>query len=299
MGLIAIKPVMAICVACTVWGLSGIYYYQLSHISALEVLAHRSLWALVFFSGFLLYKGQLVRLIKSFMSIRELALHSASTLLICVNWFSFIFALQSGQAVQASFGYYIFPLVAVLFGFLFKGERFSKIQSLAILCAGISVVSLGFAMRLMPSIALIIAITFGAYGLIKGLTKLGSIESVTIETMLIAPFSLSFIIYSFFQDYYRSVDVTGSFEFLNYDLLLLMLSGLITGGPLILFSFATKKLSYATVGILQYINPTLQFLVAIFILVEPVNSWHSLALGFIWVGIVVYSGESWRLESRR
>ena len=84
-----------------------------------------------------------------------------------------------------------------------------------------------------------------------------------------------------------------------YDLLLLMLSGLITGGPLILFSFATKKLSYATVGILQYINPTLQFLVAIFILVEPVNSWHSLALGFIWVGIVVYSGESWRLESRR
>ena len=287
------KPTIALCFACVIWGLSGIYYDKLSHIPPLEVLAHRSLWAMIFFSGVIIYQGRLLTLVKNLMTPRELLLLSCSAFMITVNWFSFIFAIQSSQAVQASFGYYVFPLVAVLFGYLFKRERFSKIQMLSIVFAGCAVVTLGFALRLLPSIALVIAFTFGAYGLIKSFTKVRSIESVTIETILIAPLSLGFIILGGIKKY------EAGYHVIHSDLLLLMLSGVITGGPLILFSYATKKISYATVGILQYINPTLQFLVAIFILSEPFNAWTALALIFIWIGILTYTGESLRLGSRR
>ena len=287
------KPIIATCLACTIWGLSGAFYDLLSNINPIEVLAHRSFWAMIFLSSALCFKGQFVKLIRNLLIVRELILLSASALMISANWFSFIYAIQNGQAIQASFGYYIFPLVAVLFGYLFKGERFSNIQLLAIIFAGFSVVTLGVALRLVPSIALIIALTFGAYGLIKSFTKLGSIESVTIETILIAPLSVGFIIFSYF------LKTPVNYKIINIDLLFLIMSGVITGGPLILFSFAAKKLTYATVGILQYINPTLQFLVAVFILMEPFNTWHAFSLVFIWIGILIYSGESWRLEARR
>ena len=293
MDLNTLKPIIAICFACTIWGLSGIYYDLLSHIKPIEILAHRSFWAMIFFSGVLFYKGHFFKLIRNLLIGRELVLLSASALMISVNWFSFIYAIQNGQAMQASFGYYIFPLVAVFFGYIFKAERFSHIQLLAIIFAGFAVVTLGFALRLVPSIALIIAVTFGAYGLIKSFTKLGSIESVTIETILIAPLSLGFIVFSYFS----STQV--NYQIIKTDLFLLIMSGVITGGPLILFSFAAKKLTYATVGVLQYINPTLQFLVALFILIEPFNIWHAFSLILIWIGISIYSGESWRLESRR
>ena len=116
---------------------------------------------------------------------------------------------------------------------------------------------------------------------------------MTIETILIAPLSLGFIVFSYFS----STQV--NYQIIKTDLFLLIMSGVITGGPLILFSFAAKKLTYATVGVLQYINPTLQFLVALFILIEPFNIWHAFSLILIWIGISIYSGESWRLESRR
>ena len=281
------------CSACVIWGLSGVYYNQLSHIAPLEVLAHRAFWAMLFFSSLLFYQRRLVFLFREIVGSRELLLLGASAFLISLNWFAFIFSIQTGQAIQASFGYYIFPLVAIIFGYLFKGERFSKIQILAILCAFCSIISLGIALQLIPSIALIIAITFGAYGLMKGFTKFGSIESVTIETILLAPLSLGFFLFIYI---FPSTD---SHNLLYFDLLLLMMSGLITGGPLILFAYAAKNINYATVGLLQYINPTLQFLVATFILLEPFNNWHAFALVSIWIGIIVYSGESWRLDARR
>tara|TARA_A100001015_G_C15014942_1_gene725031 strand:+ start:1607 stop:2488 length:882 start_codon:yes stop_codon:yes gene_type:complete len=287
------KSVLAMTLACLIWGLSGLYYDQLSHIEPFEVLAHRALWAMLFFSVVLFFQGRFIGLIKGLGSSREAVLLACSSLMISINWFFFIFSIQTGQAVQASFGYYIFPLVAVIFGYVFKGERFSRIQIFAILCAVCSIVALGFALRLVPTISLIIAFTFGAYGLIKSFIKLSSIESVTIETMVLAPVALSFLFFKYaVQDQENHTAIWS-------DLLLLMVSGLITGGPLILFAFATQNISYATVGILQYINPTLQFLVATFILLEPFNTWHAFALVFIWIGIIIYSGESWRLELRR
>ena len=274
-----------------IWGLSGIYYNLLTHIPTLEVLAHRSIWAMVFFSGVLFFQRGLSGLSGIKIDLRQVTLLCASALMISTNWFSFIFAIQTGQAVQAAFGYYIFPLIAVIFGFVFKRERFSYAQSIAILFAAISVAGLGVALQVVPSIALVIAITFGAYGLIKSFVRLGAVVSVTIETILIAPVSFGFLCYLYFSK------TGGTYQASSTDLLLLILSGVITGGPLILFSYATKKLNYATVGIFQYINPTLQFLVAVLIFLEPFNIWHSFALICIWIGIIIYSIETWRLQS--
>ena len=198
MDLTILKPILAMGLAGTIWGLSGIFYAQLTHIAPLEVLAHRSLWAMAFFCGVLAIQGRLYKLIRNQITVKQVLLLGASAGMISINWFSFIFAIQSGQAIQASFGYYVFPLVAVVFGYLFKGERFSKVQLVAIVFASISVVSLGFALRLVPLLALIIAVTFGAYGLIKGFTRLGSTESVAIETLIISPFSLAFLLHLFF-----------------------------------------------------------------------------------------------------
>ena len=287
------KSIFAMCFACTIWGLSGIYYDQLSHIPPAEVLAHRSLWAMIFFSLVLLSQRRVPILIKNLLVGPNFLLLGMSALMIAVNWFAFIFAVQTSQAIQASFGYYIFPLVAILLGYFFKGERFSKMQTIAIFLATVSVILLGFALQLVPMLALVIALSFGAYGLIKGFIKLGSIESVTIETILLTPFALSFILYSVY------IKTQSNYEFINRDFFLLMASGVITGGPLILFSFATKNLAYATVGVLQYINPTLQFMVAVVILFEPFNFLHACALLSIWIGIAIYSLESLRSESTR
>ena len=293
MGPAIFKPIVAVIFSCVIWGFSGIYYSLLAHIPTLEVLAHRSFWAMVFFSGVVISRRELSEVKHDRINIRQIVLLGASALMISVNWFSFIFAIQTGQAVQAAFGYYIFPLVAVIFGFLFRGERFSFAQSIAILFAAVSVAGLGVALRLIPSIALVIAVTFGAYGLIKSFVKVGAVVSVTIETILITPFSLGFICYLYFTR------IEGTYVASNMDLLLLILSGVITGGPLILFSYATKKLNYATIGILQYINPTLQFAVAILVFLEPFNVWHLFALISIWIGIIIYSIETWRLQSIR
>ena len=290
MGAVIFKPIAAVVFSCVIWGLSGIYYSLLAHIPTLEVLAHRSFWAMIFLSGAILFFQGFSGINQERINIRQIVLLGASALMISANWFSFIFAIQTGQAVQAAFGYYIFPLVAVIFGFVFKGERFSSAQLIAILFAAVSVAGLGVALSLIPSIALVIAITFGAYGLIKSFIKVGAVLSVTIETVLIAPFSLGFICYLYLSQ------SGGTYIASNIDLVLLVLSGVITGGPLILFSYATKKLNYATVGILQYINPTLQFVVAIFVFLEPFNIWHLFALIAIWIGIVIYSMETWRLQ---
>ena len=276
-----------------IWGLSGVYYDLLSHIPTLEVLAHRSFWAMVFYALVLLFQRGLYGIDQEQINNKQLILLAASALMISANWFSFILAIQTGQAVQAAFGYYIFPLVAVVFSYIFRRERFTLLQSIAILFAAISVAGLGVALGLIPTLALVIAITFGAYGLIKSFITLGAVVSVTIETMLIAPFSLGFIYYLY------STKSGGTYTASNIDLVLLVLSGIITGGPLILFSYATKNLNYATVGILQYINPTLQFLVAVLIFLEPFNVWHSFALISIWIGIIIYSTETWRLQSVR
>ena len=258
---------------------------MLSSVSSIEIVAHRSFWSAIFlllyiylFSGFgreILRKG-----------IRELWLLFLSGILIAVNWYGFIYAVNSGNALQASLGYYIFPLVAVFLGIVFNSEKFTYIQIFSISLVIISVILLIYMNGEVPSLALILAFSFGFYGLIKSNMKLDPISSVTYETILITP--LAILMLFFLSEPIIKSDASVS----DRTIILLVFSGLITAVPLVLFSTGTQVFSYATVGLIQYLNPTIQFLIAIFYFKEAFEVGHALAFSLIWVALFIYSFES-------
>ena len=248
-------------------------------------MAHRSFWSAIFLSLYLYFVLGLNR--KFFQKgLGELGLLFLAGILIAINWYGFIYAVTSGNALQASLGYYIFPLVAVFLGIVFNQEKFTFIQILAICLVIISVVSLIYMNGEVPGLALILAFSFGFYGLIKSNVKLNPISSVTYETILITPLAIIVMII------FTEPTINRQNIFADSTLILLIFSGLITAIPLVLFSTGTKVFSYATVGLVQYLNPTIQFIIAIFYFEEAFELGHAIAFFLIWVALFIYSFES-------
>ncbi|MFT4714861.1 MAG: chloramphenicol-sensitive protein RarD [Paracoccaceae bacterium] len=284
------KGVLAMVVACTVWGLSPIYYKQLAEVPPLEVLSHRTLWSFLIFSALLSYQKRLGDLFAVLVTMRGFLLIAAAGSLISLNWFVFIYSIQIDQAIAASFGYYVFPLVAVSIGYLGFGERLTNVQIVAVSLAVLAVLVLGFGLGVTPWISLVLAFSFGTYGLIKKSLTIGPVVSVTGEVALLLPLALIWLTGAHTAGWTGIEGRSGGF-FGNdwFTTLLLVLAGLFTAGPLILFSFATKRLSMASVGFIQYLNPTLQFLVAVALFQEVFTLWHAIAFGFIWLALAIYS----------
>ena len=184
--------------------------------------------------------------------------------MISTNWFFFIWSVHNDRAAEASFGYYIFPLVAVLFGLLFFKERLSLVKCCSVFLAGVAVVVLAVSQNILPLVALVLSVTFGIYGVLKKQISLGPVISVTTE-------------------------VFGSFGNSLKTSLLLIFSGPMTAVPLMLFSFAARRIQMTSLGIIQYLNPTLQFLVAVFIFMEPFGIWQAIAFGLIWLALFLYT----------
>ena len=267
------------------WGLSPIFYAMLSSVSSIEIVAHRSFWSAIFLLLYIyLFSGLGQELLRN--GIRELWLLFLSGILIAVNWYGFIYAVNSGNALQASLGYYMFPLVAVFLGIFFNSEKFTYIQIFSIALVVIAVISLVYMNGEVPNLALILAFSFGFYGLIKSNMELDPISSVTYETILITP--LAILMVFFLSEPIIKSDALVS----DRTLILLVFSGLITAVPLVLFATGTKVFSYATVGLIQYLNPTIQFLIAIFYFKEAFEVGHALAFSLIWVALFIYSFES-------
>ena len=280
-----LKGVFAMLVASIVWGLSGIYYKALGHIPPLEILSHRTIWSLVFLALVLLGQGRLQLVWANLRNRRTLAMLAASAILISANWGMFIFSIQMGWAMESSFGYYIFPLVAVALGFLALKERLSRAKTVAVSIAAIAVLTLGIGLGSPPWVSLFLAGTFGAYGLIKNRLDVGPVVSVFIEVLLLAPIAL---IYLFLK--------STAFGTNTHDTIMLIFAGIITGGPLILMSYAARRISLSALGLVQYVNPTIQFFVATFIFLEPFTKWHAIAFPAIWVGLAIYTIDSWRQD---
>jgi chloramphenicol-sensitive protein RarD len=289
----------AMVVACLVWGLSPLYYKLLAHVPPLEVLSHRTLWSLAFFGLVLAAQrrlGEVARLVTG----RQVLPALAAALLISCNWFLFIFSVQTGHAVEASLGYYIFPLVAVLLGMVAFGERLSRRGGLAVALAAGAVALLSAGLGAPPWIALVIASTFGLYGLIKKRVSAGPVVSVTAEVLVLAPLALIWLAGVHMAGWTGIVGRTlGIFGRDLGDSLLLMLSGPLTATPLILFSYASKRVRMATLGLVQYLNPTLQFLVAVLIFAEPFTRWHAIAFPLIWLALALYSWDGLAAERAR
>ena len=282
---------------CVIWGFSGIYYKLLSHVPPLEVLAHRTVWSAFFIGLVILITGRLGEVVAVFRKPKEIAVLMLSALMISANWFGFIYSIQVGWAVEASLGYYIFPLVAVALGFLFLGERFSLSKGVAITLALIAVLILSFGLGVTPWISLLLAGTFGLYGFLKRGVNAGPVLSVLIEVMLLLPIVLIWLYGVHALGWQGVVKTQGGFFGGGVkDTALLAFSGILTGGPLILFSYASKRLAYSTIGLIQYLNPSIQFFVAAVIFGEIVTKWHAIAFPLIWIGLAFYSLESWRQD---
>ena len=290
------KGVLAIAAACVVWGLSGIFFKALAAVPPAEVLSHRVLWTVLFFGAVLAIQGRLGEVATAARRGRNWLILSTTALMIAANWWGFIFAVQSGRALEASLGYYVFPLVAAGLGYVVLGERFSRAQGAAIALAAAAVAILTLGLGAPPWIALMLAITFGVYGLLKNRLGLGPVVSVFFETGLLAPLALIWLagLHSG-----ALADLSGRpGAHFGSDLgvtVLLMLSGpLMTGGPLMLFSYAARRIRLATLGLVQYLNPTLQFAVATLVFGEAFTLWHAVAFPMIWAALAIYSVGAWR-----
>ena len=284
-----VKGVVAMLAACTIWGLSAIYYKLLVHVPPLEVLAHRTLWSCVFFAAILMLQGRLGMLRTALSGRRDLGLLAFGAFMISANWLCFITSVQIGHALEASLGYYIFPLVSVLFGAIFFRERLGRVQWTAVALAALAVTVLTVGLGAAPWMAILIACTFGLYGVAKKMLEVGPVVSVTAEVLLLAPVAVIILAYVHHGG-------TGHFTENTRDALLLAGSGPLTATPLILFSYATKRVRLGTVGLVQYLNPTLQFLVATFLFQEFFSPWHAIALPLIWAALALYTGVSLRQE---
>jgi len=287
------KGIAALVTACTVWGLSGLFYKLLSHLPPLQVLSHRTLWSCVFFALVLLVQGRLPVLGAVLRHPRQVLTLLVAALMIGVNWFMFILSIQVGKATEASLGYYIFPLVSVLMGMVFFRERLGLWQwgAVGLACFAVSLLTWGLGVA--PWVSLLIAVTFGLYGVIKKKLTLGPVVSVTVEVLLLSPIALIVL----WQVWADGGAVWGQGA---RDVALLLISGPLTATPLILFSYATKRVQLATVGLVQYLNPTLQFLVATLVFAEPFGPWHAIAFPIIWAALALYSGASlWQARRAR
>lgn len=283
----ATKGILAMALACTFWGLSPLYYAMLKHVPPLEVLCYRALWSLVFFAAVLELQGRLKLLTSALGTPKSFVVVTIAAALISVNWFGYIFAISTDRVVEASLGYYIFPLVAVLLGRVVLGETLRPVQWLAVVLATCAVIALTAGLGVAPWIALVLATTFGLYGLIKKQLDLGPVVSVTAEVVVLAPLALTWL--------WLAGTGAGSGNDLTTHLLL-ALSGPLTAAPLILFSYAARRARLSTIGLVQYLNPTLQFFCAVVIFAEPFTQWHAVAFAMIWIGLIAYSASSLRQD---
>jgi len=286
----AAKGVTAMVAACTIWGLSPLYYKMLAHIPPIEILAHRTLWSMMFFAGVLLLQSRLGELRRALGGVRAATIIGFAALMISTNWFIFIMSIQIGKATEASMGYYLFPLVAVVIGMVAFGEKLGRAQALAVTLAALAVALLTYGLGVAPWIALVLSISFGMYGLVKKYISVGPVVSVTGEVLLLSPIALLvlWIVHSGTDG--------GAFGASASDSALLAFSGPLTGMPLILFSYATRRVRMATVGLVQYLNPTLQFFCAVVIFGEPFGGWHIVAFALIWAALAIYSFTALRAE---
>lgn len=276
--------------AFVIWGFSPIFYKALDHVPPLEVLSHRTIWTLIFIGGYALLTGRRKRLTDALRSRRTMAALALAAILIAVNWFTFIFAVQVGKATESSLGYYVFPLMSVALGVLVLKESLTRAQAVAVALAALAVLLLTLGLGAAPWIALILSSTMAVYGLLKKTISVGPVSTVTIEALLLTPLAATWLYGAHVQGWVGLIDRPGGWFGANWaDTALLAASGLLTGGPLLLFAEAAHRLRYSTLGLLQYLNPTLQFFCAVVIFGEAFTLWHGVAFVMIWAAIAIYS----------
>ena len=280
-------------IAFTIWGLFQFYFRLLKVVPPLEVLAHRMVWSLVFVAVALAIRRDTRWLVTALREPGNLVRFGACAGLLSANWGLYIWAVNSGRIVEASLGYFINPLVSVLFGFAFLHERLRPLQWGAIAFAVGGVLWLTWENSALPWISLVLGVTFGAYGLLRKTAKLGPLDGLALEITLLFPAA-------FFYLLWLAAHGDSHFGSVHPGLQLLLAgAGPVTAVPLLLFAAGARRIPLSTLGIMQYITPTLQLLLGVFAYDEPFGRVQLIGYGAIWIALMLYSVESlWPRESK-
>jgi chloramphenicol-sensitive protein RarD len=275
--------------AFLIWGLFPLYLKPLSDVPALQILAHRIAWCCLLVFAWLAWRGELGAVRRALADPGTRLRLVASASLISVNWLVYVWAVTNGQVVEASLGYFINPLLNVVLGVLVLKERLNRAQWIAVTLAALGVAYLtAFAGR-PPWIALVLAASFGTYGLIRKMAAVESVPGLAAETLLLAPFAVGWLLWCEAQG-------SGAFGHASAGVNALLLgSGLATALPLALFAYGARLIRYSTIGLLQYVGPTLQFLIGVLVFGEPFPRARAVGFVLIWLGLVFYAADSlWR-----
>ena len=274
------------------WGLFPLYFRLLKDVPSLEVVAHRTVWSLVFVSLLLLGLRRLAWLGPVLRRPRVLAVFMGSATLLSVNSLAYVWAVQNGHVLDASLGYFINPLVNVALGFAFLRERPRPVQWIAVALAAAGVLWLTVQTGRLPWVAIVLALSFGLYGLVRKTAPLGAMEGLGLETLLMAPIAAAALLFWTAQG--TSAFAIGE----PVTLMWLLLAGPLTAVPLLLFAAGARRLPLTTLGLVQYISPSMQFALGVWLFHEPLAPARMVAFALIWAALAVYTAEGlWR--SRR
>ncbi len=271
-----------------IWGFVPLFFKLLESVPPVEVLAQRIVWSLPLCFVIMLFRrqiGEYIAVLKNGRVLRQLL---ASSLLIALNWLVYIYAIFTNHVLAASLGYYLNPLVNVLLGMVFLGERLSRLQAVAVVIAAIGVAILLAGALDTLWISLTLALSFGTYGLIRKVVPVGSLPGLAVETTLLLPLSVVVVGYYLWIGDGRGFGADVEISWL------LAAAGVVTAVPLLLFATAARRMSYAALGFVQYLAPTLQFLLGLFIFNEPLKPAQLFCFLLIWISIAVFSFDMWR-----
>ncbi len=272
------------------WGMFPIYFKALeAEIPPVDIVMHRMLWSFLFLVIVLTVRRQWAWVAPMLRQPRVIGGFMASALLLTANWTTYIWAVNNNHIVEASLGYFINPMVSVALGFIFLRERLRPVQWLSITIAAAAVLWLTWQTGHPPWIALTLAVTFGSYGLLRKTASLGALPGLALETALVLPLALAFLVYTTVQDQNTFVSASTSTKWL------LVAAGPITSIPLLMFAAGARRLPLSLIGVLQYITPSLQLLLGVWLYNEELDGARLVGFIAIWCALVLYSAEGlWR-----
>ena len=279
--------------AYTLWGLFPLYWPLLEPASPLEIMAHRIVWSLLFVAALVWLRHRMSTVREALLDRRTRLALGVCSLVITVNWFLFIWAVNNHHVVETSLGYYINPLVTVLLAVFVLGERLRRLQWAAITIAAAGVLWLTVEYGRLPWIAIVLALSFGTYGLAKKKANVGAVQSLAIETMVLAPIALGYLLV---------LQAGGGGTFAGNGvghIALLVGSGVATALPLLCFGAAATRIPLSMIGMLQYLTPTLQFLIGVLLYHEPMTSQRWIGFVLVWSALALFTAESLGRRRRR
>jgi chloramphenicol-sensitive protein RarD len=267
------------------WGVFPLYFKALRALPAPEILAHRVAWSAVFLAAVVTAQRRWRQYAHAFGSRRRVATYALSTALVTTNWLLYIWAVVTGHVLDASLGYFMNPLVNVLLGVVFLGETLRPRQALAVGLAALGVVLLVLRVGRFPWLALSLAFSFGGYGLVRKRADIEPVTGLLVETSILAPLAVALI-------GWRAWEGTGGLGRDAGTTVLLLLAGVITAVPLIWFAHGVRNLRLATMGLVQFMTPTLQFSLAVLLFHEAFTSAHAIAFACIWGSLAIYTADA-------